>query len=160
MRRRDFTAIGITAAAALGPHRASAADAAELKSELLFDLTVTPGATNEVGDRTVVGIASGTFEGPKLKGTVIGPSGDWIVQRRDGSRLLDVRALLETDDGQRVYMAFRGIAYTPQGGTLHSRILPMFETGAAKYAWLNDVVAVGVYRGAAGKIAYRVYEIL
>lgn len=57
-------------------------------------------------------------------------------------------------------MACRGIAYTPEGGSLFARILPMFETGAAKYAWLNNVVATGVYRPTAGKIGYRVYQIL
>ena len=112
------------------------------------------------GSSVVVAVSGGTFEGPRLKGTVIGPAGDWIVQRDDGSRLLDVRALLQTDDGQRVYVMWRGIAYTPPGGTLHARILPMFETGAAKYARLNNVVAVGLYRPSAGKILYRVYEIL
>jgi hypothetical protein len=57
-------------------------------------------------------------------------------------------------------MMWRGIACTPSGGTLHARILPMFETRAAKYSWLNNVVAVGLYRPTAGKIANRVYEIL
>jgi hypothetical protein len=55
---------------------------------------------------------------------------------------------------------WRGIAYTPPGGTLYARILPMFETGAPKYAWLNNVVAVGLYRPTTGKIVYRVYQIL
>jgi hypothetical protein len=41
-----------------------------------------------------------------------------------------------------------------------TRIQPLFETGAAKYAWINNVVAVGVYRPMPGKIAYRVYRIL
>jgi len=167
MTRRDFAewsvaaAVGTTSAVAVGSQTAYAADAAELRSELLFDLVFTAMAPNEIGpERTVVGVAGGTFEGPKLKGKVIGPSGDWLVQRRDGSKLIDVRALLETDDGQHIYMACRGIAYTPPSGTFRSRIVPMFETGAAKYAWLNNVVAVGVYNPAAGKIAYRVYEIL
>jgi hypothetical protein len=35
-----------------------------------------------------------------------------------------------------------------------------FEAAAAKYAWLNNVVAVGVYRSDLGKIAYRIYRIL
>jgi hypothetical protein len=68
--------------------------------------------------------------------------------------------LLQTDDGQKIYMSWRGIAYAAPGGTLFARILPMFETAAAKYAWLNNVVAVGVYRPDLGKIAYRVYRIL
>jgi hypothetical protein len=36
----------------------------------------------------------------------------------------------------------------------------MFETGATKYAWLNDIVAVGVYQKKPGRIAYRVHQIL
>jgi Protein of unknown function (DUF3237) len=63
-----------------------------------------------------------------LRGTVVLPSGDWVVQRPDGSRVLDVRILLQTDDGQKIYMSWRGIAYTPQGGELWARIVPMFET--------------------------------
>ena len=57
-------------------------------------------------------------------------------------------------------MAWRGIAYTPEGGSSVARILPMFETGTAKYDWLNNVVAAAVYRPRSGKIGYRVYQIL
>jgi len=42
---------------------------------------------------------------------------------------------------------------------LFARIQPVFESGAPRYSWLNNVVAVGVYRGG-GKIAYRIYQIL
>jgi hypothetical protein len=31
---------------------------------------------------------------------------------------------------------------------------------AAKYVWLNNVAAVEVYHGVAGRVAYRVYRIL
>jgi Protein of unknown function (DUF3237). len=48
----------------------------------------------------------------------------------------------------------------PPGGAFNARILPVFETAAPKYAWLNNVVAVGLYRPHLGKIAYRVYRIL
>jgi hypothetical protein len=60
----------------------------------------------------------------------------------------------------KISMTSRGIGYTPPGRTLYARILPMFETGSTKYAWLNDIVSVGVYRKNQGKIAYRVYQIL
>ena len=160
--RRRFA--GLSAAiltTAIGPQVSLAADDANLRSEFLFDLTLTTAPRSEIGtDRIVVPVSSGTFEGPHLKGTVGGPSGDWMVQRRDGSRVLDLRALLQTDDDQRIYMTCRGIAYPPGGGSLFARILPMFETGAAKYAWLNNVVAVGLYRATPGKIVYRVYQIL
>jgi len=165
--RRDFAqlslgAAGLTSALGISPQAATAApDAVELRSELLFDLTLTALPPAKIGaDRAVVAVSGGTFDGPRLKGTVIGPAGDWMIQRSDGSRLLDIRALLQTDDGQHISMMCRGIAYTPPGGTLYARILPMFETGAASYAWLNNVVAVGIYRPTAGKIVYRVYQIL
>ncbi len=68
--------------------------------------------------------------------------------------------LLQTDDAQKIYMTSRGIAYKAPEGSLFARIQPVFETGAAKYAWLNRVVAVGVFRPVPGKVAYRIYRIL
>lgn len=142
----------------------AAADNENLQSELLFDLVFDKGAANVVGfpggNRVIVPVLGGTFEGPKLKGTIASPSGDSIVARPDGSSLLDLRLLLQTDDAQKIYMACRGIAYTQEGGALFARLLPLFETGATKYTWLNNVVAVGVYRPVPGKIGYRVYRIL
>jgi len=144
------------------PAAASSADT--LQSEFLFDLVLERGPANNVGSpgvtRVIVPVAGGTFSGPKLKGTIIAPSGDWIVARPDGSSVLDLRLVLQTDDGQKIYMASRGIAYTPAGGALFARTLPAFETSAPDYAWLNNVVAVGVYRPLPGKVAYRIYRIL
>lgn len=80
--------------------------------------------------------------------------------RPDGSSLLDVRLMLLTGDGQNVYMSWRGINDTPAGGAQYARIVPVFETGASQYLWLNDIVSVGVYRPTPGKVAYRVYQIL
>jgi hypothetical protein len=71
-----------------------------------------------------------------------------------------LRIVLQTDDAQKILMTWHGISYTPQGGTHYARILPVFETGAAKYVWLNNIVAVGVHRPMPGKVAYRVYRIL
>lgn len=142
------------------PPSSNAGEDDKLQSEFLLDLTLEAQAPRRVADRLIVAVSGGTFAGPRLKGTILSPSGDWIVQRPDGSRLLDVRLLLQTDDEQTIYMSWRGIAYTPPGAGLIARILPAFETSAPKYTWLNSVVAVGVYRGVSGKVAYRVYRIL
>ena len=83
-----------------------------------------------------------------------------IEMTRRQAGVLDVRLVLQTDDLQKIYMTWRGISYTPQGGTQYARILPLFETGAAQYAWLNNIVAVGVHRPMPRKVAYRVYRIL
>jgi hypothetical protein len=136
----------------------------KLQSEFLLDLVLEALTPNNIGSlgvtRVIVPVSGGAFEGPKLKGTVVGPSGDWILGRPDGSSVLDVRLVLQTDDAQKIYATWRGISYTPPGGTQYARIVPMFETGAAKYAWLNNIVSVGVYRPMPGKVAYRVYQIL
>jgi hypothetical protein len=165
--RRTFATISAAVAAtAVAPAFANSRLAARddtLQSELLVDLTLDTLPAHQIGavggGRLVVPVSGGTFEGPRLKGTIISPGGDWILERPDGSRVLDVRILLQTDDAQTIYVSWRGIAYTPPGGELFARILPVFETGAARYAWLNNVVAVGVYRGG-GKISYRIYRIL
>jgi hypothetical protein len=142
----------------------SAAENDRLQSEFLLDLVLDTQAAHTVGsiglNRVIVPVSGGTFEGPKLKGTVVAPGGDWIVTRPDGSSVLDVRLVLQTDDAQNIYVTWRGISYTPQGGRQYARILPMFETGAAKYSWLNNVVTVGVHRPMPGKVAYHVYRIL
>ena len=136
----------------------------KLQSEFLLDLTLEAQTPHNLGSagggRLIVPVSGGTFAGPRLKGTIVPPGGDWIIQRPDGSRVLDVRILLQTDDGQKIYVSWRGVAYTPPGGAFNARILPVFETTAPKYEWLNNVVAVGVYRPDLGKIAYRVYRIL
>jgi hypothetical protein len=135
-----------------------------LRSEFLFDVSLDTLPGNAVGfpggDRLIVGVSGGTFQGPKLKGTVVRSGGDWIVRRPDGSSILDVRIVLLTDDMQRIYVMWRGIAYSGDSGELIARIVPMFETASAKYLWLNNVVSVGAYRPLAGKVAYRVYRIL
>ena len=136
----------------------------KLQSEFLLDLTLEAQAPQNLGSvgggRLIVPVSGGTFTGPRLNGTIIPPGGDWIAQRPDGSRILDVRLLLQTDDGQKIYVSWRGIATTSPGGALKARISPVFETAAAKYTWLNNVVAIGVYRPDLGKIAYRIYRIL
>jgi hypothetical protein len=153
----------MAAAGSAGAGAQSPAADPGLQSELLMDLILDTQPANNIGsigvNRVIVPVSGGTFDGPKLKGTVL-PGGDWIVRRPDGSSVLDVRIILETGDAQKIYMQYRGISYTPKDGAQYWRIVPVFETGADKYLWLNNIVAVGVHRTLAGKVAYRIYQIL
>jgi len=148
-----ITCLAATAAKSESGTRAPQDD--KLQSEFLLDLTLEAQTPHNLGSagggRLIVPVSGGSFAGPRLKGAIVPPGGDWVVQRADGSRLLDVRILLQTDDGQKIYMSWRGIAYAPPGGALNARIVPMFETAAPKYAWLNNVVTVGVYRPDLGR---------
>ena len=72
-----------------------------------MDLILDTQPANNIGsigvNRVIVPVSGGTFDGPKLKGTVL-PGADWIVRRPDGSSVLDVRIILQTDDAQKIYM--------------------------------------------------------
>jgi hypothetical protein len=167
MSRRRFAALTVAGAAGFGAGAVGARVAPpseSLQSEFLLDLVLETMPASDVGspggNRVVVPVSGGTFDGPRLRGTVIGPGGDWIDARPDGSSVLDVRVLLQTHDNRKIYMHWRGIYYAPPGSAPYARILPMFETGAGEYLWLNHIVAVGVHRTQPGKVAYRVYQIL
>jgi hypothetical protein len=108
------------------------------------------------GTRITVQMDGGTFSGPRLKGTVIGPSADWAVARADGSLKLDVRVLLRTEDGADIYMSYSGIGLDA-GARL--RTAPTFETGDERYAWLNTVQAVATGSSDGTVVDYQVYEV-
>jgi hypothetical protein len=151
----------------------------ELRYELLYDIDFDLGPALEVGptpiERRIVYITGGTFRGPRLKGRVLPGGGDWLAVRPDGSAILDVRACLETDDGAIIYTYYSGrlvvpselvpqwrdrqVTATIDPARYYFRITPVYETAAEKYAWLNDIVAVGVGRRTAAGVAYRVFEI-
>ena len=68
----------------------------------------TPG-----GNRRIGLVAGGTFEGKRLHGTVLPGGADWIMVRPDGATTLDVRLVLQTDDGATIGMTYRGMRHGP-----------------------------------------------
>jgi hypothetical protein len=133
-----------------------------LPVEHLFTLTgrVSRAATipdGPSGTRVVVECTSGMFEGPRLRGVVAGPSGDWVRLGAGGAMRLDVRMLLRTDDGADILMTYQGVA--GDGGTT-IRVAPMFETGDERYSWLNGVQGVATGESGGGQVTYVVYRVL
>ena len=133
-----------------------------LKSEFLMDMILETAPAVAIGPRTVVGVTGGTFEGPKLKGKVIGPGADWPMRMSDSLRILDVRTILVTDDDQKIYMTYRGVIHTPPAGQgeRYWRTVPIFETDSKKYEWLTQIVAVGVSFTIPQRVSYRIFQIL
>ena len=136
-----------------------------LPVEHLFTVTAytAPGVTIEggpSGTRRIVAITGGTFEGARLRGKVAdSPGGDWLLSRSDGGIRLDVRAVLQTDDGAAIYMPSAGIGVRQDDG-FPLRTAPLFETGDERYAWLNNVQAVGIGTAGRGTVTYEVYALL
>ena len=136
-----------------------------LPVEHLFTLSFTTAARAAIeggpnGTRRITAITGGTFAGPKVRGTVAeSPGGDWLIVRPDGSLRFDVRLLLQTEDGAAIFMAYAGIGVAHEG-TFVLRTTPQFETGDARYAWLNTVQAVGIGTPGRGSATYEVYALL
>ena len=131
----------------------------------LYKITLETGGapimlpTGPQGTRMVVGVKGGRFEGEKLKGNVVAPGGDWVTQRTDGSIKLDVRVVLQTDDGASILVTYNGIGVVVDG-QLKARCAPLFETGDERYAWLNNIQAVGIGGLDGTDVVYDIYELL
>jgi hypothetical protein len=125
------------------------------------------------GKRNIFNVTGGTFEGPRLCGKIAASGGDWLLVDGDEVGRLDVRITLETDDGARIYVQYFGVlvmnekikaALAPGGSTEYGDTYfmtqPRFETGDARYKWLNQVVAVAEGRVRPSAVEYRVFEVL
>jgi hypothetical protein len=127
-----------------------------------------PGAYRRVGV-----VPSGIFDGERLSGEVLDGGSDWQNVRSDGSTTLDVRLVLKTTDDALIGMTYRGIRHgapdviarlekgeTVDPGDYYFRVAPLFETSATHYAWLNNVVAIGIgHRRADGRVVYSIFEV-
>jgi len=116
------------------------------------------------GTRAIIGVTGGTFEGPRLRGTVVPPGGEWATVRPDGAVKADVRLTLQTDDGALILMSYSGIGVPGADGNPDIRTAPLFETGDPRYAWLNNIQAIGsgtTSGGAAGftSVSYNIYAL-
>jgi hypothetical protein len=151
---------------------------AEIRTTHLFKMTLAVagmqviGAT-PAGNRRIGLVAGGTFEGARLRGRVLPGGADWIVVRPDGVTTLDVRLVLETDDGAAIGMTYRGLRHGPtevierlnrgevvDPSTYYFRIAVAFETAAAKYEWLNSAAFVGTGDRTPSGPIYDVFEVL
>lgn len=130
-------------------------------------------------NRRVSDIAGGRFFGQRLAGRIRASGADWSEGGvlADGTvvTLVDVRSVWTTDDGADVYVTYSGRLVIPpkvlddfrdparveqlSPDAYRFRIVPTFETASADYAWLNEIVAVGVGRRTAAGVEYAMYEV-
>lgn len=133
--------------------------------EFLFSLTATLRegapviANGPQGTRVVAIVTGGSFEGPKLRGTVDNSGGDWVTVRADGNIKLDVRVLLKTEDGADIFMRYEGTGIR-KDGQLKLVTAPLFETGDQRYAWLNNVQAIATGVGGNTVVSYDVFAVV
>jgi hypothetical protein len=148
-----------------------------LASEFLMEMRLKVGLITSAGafgqgERRFAVVDGGRFEGPRLAGDILGGGSDAILVEPGGRTRLDVRLMLRSDDGAAIYTHYRGIRTGPapvlarlaageavDPSEYYFRTAVMFETGDARYGWLNDLIAVGVgHRPPTGPV-YRVFAI-
>lgn len=143
---------------------ANTTNAQKLESEFLYKITLSldkPIDTGKspFGTRIAYPIVGGTFEGPKMKGKVKPVGEDWLMKVDETTNKLDVRLVLETEDGQLIACTYPGIVHNNEDKTSYWRITPTFQTSSKKYEWLNYVLAVGKGNFENGSVTYEVFAI-
>ena len=142
----------------------------------MFQIEVKP--PNVIGatpghDRRVGEIAGGRFEGDRLRGKILSGGSDWQSLRNDGTITLNVRLVMETDDGALIGMTYLGMRHGPKEvmdrlsrgekvspSEYYMRATPYYETASEKYGWLNRIVSLAYGHRMAGGAIYQVFEIL
>ncbi|MEJ8816245.1 DUF3237 domain-containing protein [Variovorax ureilyticus] len=116
----------------------------EVVYESVVDLAPTVQlGMSPLGQRRMVPITGGTFEGPRLRGIVIPGGADRQLVRRDGSVALDAIYELQTDDGVIISVRNRVLSRRPKDAPAYVFSNIELTAPEGRYGWLNDFVYVG-----------------
>lgn len=88
-------------------------------------------------------------------------------------RDIDVRCTVETHDGALIYMQYHGVLEMNEKvmgamakgesldyGDTYYMTTPRFETGDARYEWINRLVCVAESRILPSAVEYRVFQVV
>lgn len=119
------------------------------------------------GKRVIIPIVGGTFEGPKMKGTVLPGGADyqWVDAANNRTELEAIYSI-RTDDGVNIHIRNRGLLYSGKdengNPSFYFRTAPTFEAPQdSKYAWLNNAIFVcqPVDSGVRNLICLRIWKV-
>ena len=146
--------------------------------EFLMHLAVDVGEITSMGDgpvgeRRIVGIVGGTFEGPGLRGEVLAGGADWQIVRKDGVLDLDARYVLKEAGGGLVRVTSQGYRHGPaellaalgrgeqvDPAKYFFRTVMRFETGAPALEWLNRTIALATAERKARQVLLEAFRVL
>jgi Protein of unknown function (DUF3237) len=148
-----------------------------LQLEFLFTLSADVGELISLGpcplgERRVVYITSGTFEGPAMRGELVGGA-DWQILRNDGALELDARYAIREARGGVVQVVSQGYRHGPpevmarlardetvDPALYYFRTFMRFETADPASSWLNRILAIGYGARQKGAVRIEVFEVL
>jgi len=141
---------------------------------VFYDGAPIPVGPSNWGTRLILPVLGGNVTGPKLNGKIRPFGADWGLIRVDNCLEIDVRAVIETDDGAFIHTYYPGIIDMTQeqvdeflAGKLPAGldiyVAPRFETSHENYQWLTRIQAAGrgsvVEDGDRFKVTYSVYAL-
>ncbi len=123
------------------------------------------------GHQRIVPLTGGTFSGPQISGRLLpGASADWQTILPDGTALGDIRYVLETDRGDRLYVRSWSIRHgSPEvlarlgrgedvdPGEYTFRASTRIETAVPDLDWLNKGIFVSVGGRQPAGVIYETY---
>ena len=142
-----FVALSMSASAQIAEPQNTPQLEFALQLKVTLGEAYTCGETQH-GQRTIIPITGGTFEGPNIKGTIINGGADYQLNNKATGRTeLEAIYCIKTDDGVNIHVRNRGIIANgkdDQGNpTFYFKAAPQFEAPAdSKYAWLNNALFV------------------
>ena len=142
MKRRIF--IALLTAFAMQVCAQEGKPEGEPQMEFAMQLKVTLGEAyscgeTQHGERIVIPITGGTFEGPGLRGTILSGGADYQLVNKALKRTeLEAIYCIRTDDGICIHIHNRGIIADG-----YFKAAPQFEAPlGSKYAWLNNALFI------------------
>ena len=124
------------------------------------------------GRRRIIPIVGDEFDGPRESATILAGGADWQVIHEDGMAAIDTRYTLQTQDEALISVATRGVRHGPPDvlrrladgqpvdpAEYYFRVSIQYETGAAGYRWLNQIVAVASAVRLADQVIYDAYAL-
>ena len=150
-----------------------------MNTRLLMTMQVKVGTLQNIGavphgTRRTAPLGGGTFEGPRLRGTIVPESSaDWQLLRADGVLEMDLRVTLRTGDGALISMSAFGLRHGPpeviaaigrgetvDPSTYYFRTIPRFQTAHPAYSFLNRLIAVASGDRRPEGPLYTIHEVL
>ena len=134
----------------------------EFVYEAVFELAPTMALGDApLGERRIVPITGGTFEGPNLRGKVLAGGADRQLIRKDGVRRLDALYELQTDDGAVLTVRNQVLIDEPKDRPRYAFSSVEITAPEGKYGWLNRLVFVGTLHSLRPRpaVLIRVYKL-
>lgn len=122
------------------------------------------GERRQVGDtpygtRRLIDISGGTFDGPRIAGSVLSGGLEFELGLSNGAMELEQIAVMRTTDGANIYMRTCGFA---AAGDTTARFVPDIEVAnSSRHAWLNTGKFAGIrtVNERQGTIELKIYDI-